>query len=74
MPGHPHGKPAGLHCAHLDEALRCRLFGSPQRPAVCGSLQPSDAMCGTDRAHALAWLHALEAMTTPAPCPAPSST
>lgn len=74
MPGHPHGKPAGVPCANLDEAMRCRLFDAPQRPAVCGSLQPSEAMCGIDRTQALAWLSALETMTRPAPCPAPSST
>lgn len=66
----PQGKPAGVPCVQLDEALRCRLFGDPRRPAVCGSLQPSAAMCGSDRAQAIAWLGALEAATRPAP-PAP---
>jgi hypothetical protein len=49
----------------LDDQGRCQLFGQPQRPAVCGSLQPSLAMCGPDRAHALQWLRNLEAMTQP---------
>ncbi len=64
MPG---GKPAGVACVQLDDALRCRLFGRPERPAVCASLAPSAAMCGDSRTHALRWLRALEAATAPAP-------
>lgn len=67
MPGLPNGKPAGMPCPHLDEALRCRLFGLPERPAVCGSLQPQAEMCGTDRTQALHFLAVLEAATTVAP-------
>ncbi len=59
------GKPAGMHCIQLDAGDRCRLFGDPRRPAVCGSLQPSLEMCGNDRAHALRFLDRLEAMTSP---------
>ncbi len=65
MPGLPHGKPAGMPCPHLDSALRCRLFGQPERPAVCGSLPPSAEMCGTTREHALHYLHTLERATQP---------
>lgn len=63
IPGMPLGKPAGVRCVQLDEANRCRLFGRPERPAVCVRLRPEPAMCGSDRAHALAWLDALEAAT-----------
>jgi len=63
MPGLPQGKPAGVPCPHLDEALRCRLFGRPERPAVCGSLQPSVEMCGGNREQALRWLGDLEEAT-----------
>ena len=59
------GKPAGVPCVQLDDALRCRLFGDPRRPAVCSSLQPSAVMCGSDRAQAIAWLTALESATSP---------
>lgn len=52
-----------MPCPHLDEALRCRLFGHPERPAVCGSLQPSPEMCGDHREQALRWLGDLEAAT-----------
>jgi hypothetical protein len=62
MPG---GKPAGVPCPHLDEVLRCRLFGLPERPAVCGSLPPSAEMCGADREHALLFLRRLEQATAP---------
>lgn len=65
IPGMPNGKPAGVPCVQLDEALRCRLFGRPERPAFCGGLQPSPEMCGADRAHAIRWLDALEAATAP---------
>ena len=55
----PHGKRAGEPCAHLTPNLACDLFGSPERPAVCGSLQPSAEMCGASREHALFWLNQL---------------
>lgn len=67
LPGLPHGKPAGQPCPHLDAALRCRLFGRPERPRVCASLAPSAEMCGPDRAHALHFLQRLEAATAPRP-------
>ncbi len=63
----PHGKPAGVPCVQLDEDLRCRLFGHPQRPAVCTSLMPSPEMCGSTREQALRWLSTLEAQTLPNP-------
>jgi hypothetical protein len=63
IPGMPHGKPAGVRCMQLDDDNRCRLFGRPERPAVCASLRPEPAMCGADRQHALHWLAALETAT-----------
>ncbi|MDE2607230.1 MAG: YkgJ family cysteine cluster protein [Burkholderiales bacterium] len=65
LPDMPEGKPAGVRCVQLDEANRCRIFGRPERPAFCASLQPSAEMCGASRAHAIAWLTALEAATAP---------
>ena len=47
--------------------LRCALFGKPERPAVCVSLRPSEAMCGANRAEALGMLGALESATEPRP-------
>ncbi|SPU54080.1 Uncharacterised protein [Bordetella trematum] len=60
----PQGKPAGTPCVQLDEQLRCRIFGQPERPAVCGSLQPSADMCGSHREEALQWLTWLERETS----------
>lgn len=64
-------KPAGRPCPHLDEALRCRLFGRPERPAVCTSLAPSEEMCGGSRAQAMIWLTRMEQATSPAWTPRP---
>jgi Fe-S-cluster containining protein len=65
IPGMPAGKPAGIACVQLDAARRCRLFGRPDRPAVCASLRPSAEMCGNDPVQALAWLARLERQTRP---------
>ena len=59
------GKPAGVPCVQLDEALRCRLFRKPERPAFCASLKPGPEMCGGSRVEAMAILAALEAATRP---------
>ncbi|AUL47635.1 zinc/iron-chelating domain-containing protein [Bordetella trematum] len=64
IPGMPQGKPAGTPCVQLDEHLRCRIFGQPERPAVCSSLQPSADMCGSHREEALQWLTWLERETS----------
>ena len=64
----PQGKPAGVPCVQLDADLRCRLFGQPERPAVCRGLRPARDMCGPmddGGRHALLWLGALEAATGP---------
>ncbi|EDN84186.1 hypothetical protein BIFADO_00014 [Bifidobacterium adolescentis L2-32] len=61
----PHGKPAGIPCVQLDDELRCRLFGKPERPRFCASLQPQAEMCGDSREDALATLMALERATAP---------
>ena len=59
----PHGKPAGVRCVQLDEQQRCRIFGQPERPKVCASLQPSLDMCGETREHAMHYLQWLEEST-----------
>ena len=63
--GMPQGKPAGVRCVQLDAQARCRLFGRPERPAVCASLAPQPAMCGESATQAMAWLSRLEAATAP---------
>jgi hypothetical protein len=61
----PQGKPAGVPCAQLDEDLRCKVFGQPQRPAFCAGLKPSAEMCGDSREQALDWLTQMELATRP---------
>ena len=58
-------KPAGVRCVQLDAQNRCQIFGRPERPAVCGSLAPSLAMCGQTAEQALTYLHRLERDTRP---------
>lgn len=64
MPGLPAGKPAGMRCPHLSADLRCRLFGSPDRPEVCRSLKPSPEMCGGSARDAFVRLRRLERATS----------
>jgi uncharacterized protein len=66
----PNGKPAGVPCIQLLADFKCALFGKPERPAFCGSLQPSVEMCGAEslqnpRGYAIAWLNNLELATLP---------
>jgi Fe-S-cluster containining protein len=67
-PALPDGKPAGVPCPHLDAELRCVLFGRPERPPVCVGLQPQPAMCGADRAEAMATIIEWERLTAPRGC------
>lgn len=66
IPGMPHGKPAGVRCVQLDEENRCRVFGRPERPAFCVSLQPAADMCGADASEAMRLIGELERATRPA--------
>ncbi|MBN2051088.1 MAG: YkgJ family cysteine cluster protein [Spirochaetales bacterium] len=65
IPGMPAGKPAGVRCVQLTEDHRCRLFGKPERPAVCVNLRPNKEMCGDSFEDAMEYLEALERATTP---------
>jgi Fe-S-cluster containining protein len=65
IPGMPDGKPAGQRCVQLDEEDHCRIFGHPNRPTVCASLQPSPDMCGNSREQAMLWLGRLQKLTDP---------
>jgi uncharacterized protein len=69
IPGMPDGKPAGIRCIQLTEDNLCRLFGSPDRPAVCVRLRPNPEMCGASMEEALAFLKKLEAETRPGSVP-----
>jgi hypothetical protein len=64
----PLGKPAGVRCVQLGDDLRCLIFGLPERPAVCGQLQPQPEMCGAQHdggQHARLYLARLEKLTAP---------
>ncbi|MBF6615345.1 MAG: YkgJ family cysteine cluster protein [Candidimonas sp.] len=65
IPGMPEGKPAGVRCVQLDDDEKCKIFGHPDRPAVCSSLKPSVVMCGESREQAMLWLGQLEEQTSP---------
>jgi len=66
----PHGKPAGVRCVQLGADERCMIFGHPDRPVVCASLQPHPEMCGASRAEAMRTLAELEWLTQPSVSPA----
>jgi uncharacterized protein len=63
IPGMPDGKPAGVRCIHLTGDMRCAIYGHPDRPRVCGSLEPSLEMCGKDAEEAFTYLERLEIAT-----------
>ena len=63
----PHGKPAGVRCIQLTEDNLCKLFGLPERPAVCSRLRPHEEMCGQSAEEAMSYLIRLEEITGPAP-------
>lgn len=65
IPGMEGGKPAGVRCVQLDDQNRCRIFGRPERPAVCSQLRPSSEMCGADAGAAVRYLTRLELLTQP---------
>ncbi len=66
IPGMPGGKPAGVRCVQLTDDNRCKLFGQPERPAVCVGLRPSAEMCRDSAEQAYLWLTELEHATRPA--------
>ncbi|MEO8394873.1 MAG: YkgJ family cysteine cluster protein [Chloroflexota bacterium] len=65
IPGMPDGKPAGVRCIQLTDDNRCKLFGLPERPAVCLHLRPQREMCGDSAEQASAYLIELEQITNP---------
>ena len=60
IPGMPNGKPAGVRCVNLDDDLRCKIFGRPERPRICGAFQPDPLICGRSRAEAVKIMAELE--------------
>lgn len=65
IPGMPEGKPAGVPCVQLTEDYKCKLFGKPERPAVCNNLQATIEMCGNSNSEAFSILSRMEQNTAP---------
>lgn len=63
IPGMPEGKPASVRCIQLTDDNKCKIFGKRERPVVCGSLKPSDEMCGNTAEEAYLYLEYLERAT-----------
>jgi hypothetical protein len=63
IPNMPHGKPAGVRCANLNERNECTLFGRPERPAFCFGWQPMPEVCGHTFEEAMSYIAALEQAT-----------
>lgn len=60
IPGMPNGKPAGVRCVNLADDLRCKIFGRPERPRICGAFQPDPLICGQSRTEAVRIMAELE--------------
>src|SRR5258708_12888559 len=65
IPGMPGGKPAGVRCIQLDAENRCRLYGRPERPAVCSRLHPPQPMSAPTPQDPLSYLVPLHPPTPP---------
>lgn len=63
IPGMEEGKPANVACIQLDENNLCRLFGKPERPAVCHYFKACPDLCGETAQQALFNIRQLEADT-----------
>lgn len=63
IPGMPQGKAAGERCVQLSEDNLCKIFGLPERPAVCGAFSADPHVCGGSREEALQLLGWLEEVT-----------
>jgi hypothetical protein len=49
----PQGKPAGERCAQLSVDNLCRIFGQPERPAVCSAFEADIEVCGSSSEEAI---------------------
>lgn len=65
LPSMPNGKPAGMHCLHLGDNYRCKIFTHPDRPNLCDAFKASMDVCGSNREEALQLISILEIETAP---------
>jgi hypothetical protein len=49
----PNGKAAGERCIQLSVDNLCRLFGMPERPAVCSAFAADVEVCGSSSDEAI---------------------
>lgn len=63
IPGMPDGKAGGVRCVQLTDDNRCKIFGAPSRPDVCGTFTPAEEMCGDSAEAAMTYLDWLESST-----------
>lgn len=66
LPGMPNGKPAGVRCVNLDDANRCRIWGTAEYPDFCRGFRPMASVCGENAEQAMATLTWMETVTSPA--------
>jgi hypothetical protein len=59
----PHGKPAGVRCANLNDRNECTLYGRAERPAFCIGWQPMPEVCGHTFGEAMTHITTLERAT-----------
>ncbi|VVM60465.1 hypothetical protein PS645_01229 [Pseudomonas fluorescens] len=63
IPGMPLGKAAGERCVQLSVDNLCRVFGLPERPAVCSAFEADVEVCGSSNDEAIRLLGWWEQMT-----------
>lgn len=63
IPKMPHGKPAGVRCANLNDRNECTLYGRAERPAFCIGWQPMPEVCGHTFGEAMTHITTLERAT-----------
>ncbi|MDD1781350.1 YkgJ family cysteine cluster protein [Enterovibrio sp. ZSDZ35] len=63
IPGMPNGKPAGQRCIQLNDDNLCKIFGQPDRPAVCSQFKADRDICGSTNQYAIDVLTELESLT-----------
>ncbi|GAL07473.1 proteinase inhibitor putative [Photobacterium aphoticum] len=62
-PGNAKGEAAGVRCVQLNEQNLCKIFGKPERPAVCSQFKACPSLCGQTSQQALDNITELESMT-----------
>ena len=63
IPARRGAKPPGVPCVQLDAWLGCKIFGQPERPAVCSSFRPMQDVCGSHRQEAVWLIGEMERLT-----------